>query len=45
MNMSLRYFATNRDRENLGHLMKRDERIALQRGGYHVLDMEAYMSH
>ena len=43
--MSLRYFATNRDRENLGHLMKRDERIALQRGGYHVLDMEAYMSH
>jgi hypothetical protein len=43
--MSLRYFATNRDRENLGRKMKREDRIKLQRGGFHILDMKAYMSH
>ena len=43
--MSLRYFATNRDRENLGRETKRADRISLQQGGYHILDMKAYMSH
>ncbi|MFQ5685117.1 MAG: alpha/beta hydrolase [Candidatus Scalindua sp.] len=43
--MSIRYFATNRDCENLGQDFNRDDRINLQKGGYHFVDMEAYMSH
>ncbi len=43
--MSIRYFATNRDCENLGQDFNRVDRIDLQRGGYHFVDMEAYMSH
>ena len=44
--MSIRYFATNRDRENLGRVAKgRKHRIKLQKGGYHFVNMEAYMSH
>jgi esterase/lipase superfamily enzyme len=43
--MSIRYFATNRDCENLGRDFSRDERIKLQKGGYHFVDMEAYMSY
>ena len=43
--MSIRYFATNRDCENLGRDFSRDERINLQKGGYHFVDMEAYMSY
>lgn len=42
--MSIRYFATNRDCENLGQDFNRDDRINLQKGGYHFVDMEAYMS-
>lgn len=43
--MSIRYFATNRDRENLGRDLDRKTRIELQKGGYHWLDMDAYMAH
>ena len=43
--MSIRYFATNRDCENLGQDSNRKERIGFQRGGYHFVDMEAYMSY
>ncbi len=43
--MSIRYFATNRDRENLGRDHSRKERINLQKGGYHFVNMQAYMSH
>lgn len=43
--MPIRYFATNRDRENLGRDIDRQRRIKLQKGGYHWLDMYHYMSH
>ena len=43
--MSIRYFATNRDCENLGQDFDREKRIKLQKGGYHFVDMEAYMSY
>ena len=43
--MSIRYFATNRDCENLGQDSNRKERIGFQRGGDHFVDMEAYMSY
>jgi esterase/lipase superfamily enzyme len=43
--MPIRYFATNRDRENLGRDLNRKDRILLQKGGYHWVDMECYMSH
>nr|WP_290222822.1 alpha/beta hydrolase [Trichocoleus desertorum] len=43
--MQIRYFATNRDRENLGRDIDRQRRIKLQKGGYHWLDMYHYMSH
>lgn len=43
--MTIRYFATNRDRENLGRDIDRQTRIKLQKGGYHWLDMHQYMSH
>ena len=44
--MSIRYFATNRDNENLGRsCTNRRERIKLQEGGYHFVDVKAYMSY
>ncbi|GJQ58548.1 MAG: alpha/beta hydrolase [Candidatus Scalindua sp. AMX11] len=43
--MSIRYFATNRDSESLGRDFNREKRIGLQKGGYHFVNMEAYMSH
>lgn len=43
--MHIKYFATNRDRENLGRDIKRKARIQLQRGGYHWIDTKQYMSH
>lgn len=43
--MSIRYFATNRDRENLGQNRFRKKRISLQKGGYHFVNMQAYMSY
>ncbi len=41
----IRFFATNRDRENLGRSVDRDQRIKLQKGGYHWIDMKRYMAH
>lgn len=43
--MSIRYFATNRNREDLGRDLARDKRIKLQQGGYHWIDTNRYMSH
>lgn len=43
--MFIKYFATNRDREKLGRNIERDKRIQLQKGGYHWLNMNEYMSH
>ncbi|MBD2345609.1 alpha/beta hydrolase [Anabaena subtropica] len=43
--MQIRFFATNRDRQNLGRNIDRDTRIKLQKGGYHWVDMKKYMSH
>jgi len=43
--MSIRYFATNRNRENLGRDLDRKKRIDLQTGGYHWIDTARYMSH
>jgi len=43
--MFIKYFATNRDREKLGRNIERDKRIQLQKGGYHWLNMDEYMSH
>ena len=41
----IRFFATNRDRENLGRNTNRDQRITLQQGGYHWVDMKKYMAY
>ncbi|MBK7128405.1 MAG: alpha/beta hydrolase [Crocinitomicaceae bacterium] len=43
--MFIRYFATNRDRDKLGRNIERDKRIQLQKGGYHWLNMDEYLSH
>jgi esterase/lipase superfamily enzyme len=43
--MSIRYFATNRDRENLGRDRGRKDRILLQEGGYHWVDAKSYMAY
>jgi esterase/lipase superfamily enzyme len=43
--MHIKYFATNRDRENLGRDINRDTRIKLQRGGYNWIDTKQYMSY
>ncbi len=43
--MSIRYFATNRDCENLGQQETREKRLKLQRGGYHFVNMQAYMAY
>ena len=41
----IRFFATNRDRQNLGRNVDRKTRIQLQKGGYHWVDMKKYMAH
>ncbi|MBD2176581.1 alpha/beta hydrolase [Pseudanabaena sp. FACHB-1998] len=41
----IRFFATNRDLDNLGRDVNRDQRIKLQKGGYHWIDMKKYMAH
>jgi esterase/lipase superfamily enzyme len=41
----IRFFATNRDRKNLGRDINRDKRITLQEGGYHWVDMKKYMAY
>ena len=43
--MDIRYFATNRNPENLAKQFKRDERLKLWRGSYHFVDMKKYMSY
>lgn len=43
--MQIRFFATNRDRQNLGRNVDRDTRINLEKGGYHWVDMKKYMAH
>jgi esterase/lipase superfamily enzyme len=44
MTRAIRYFATNRDRESLGKIFGRNERIKLQGGGHHWLDTDACMA-
>ncbi len=44
MSRTIRYFATNRDREKLGRAFDADQRIKLQRGGYHWIDTEICMA-
>lgn len=41
----IRFFATNRDLDDLGRDANRDDRIRLQQGGYHWVDMKKYMAH
>ena len=41
--MALRYFATNRDMENLGRRVERKKRKSLETGGYYFVDMRTYM--
>jgi len=41
----IRYFATNRDRENLGRDVSRRDRLKMQKGGYNWIDTTAYMSY
>ncbi|PSN20290.1 hypothetical protein C7271_02895 [filamentous cyanobacterium CCP5] len=43
--MHIRYFATNRDRENLGLDVDRETRIKLQKGGYNWINTQQYMSY
>lgn len=43
--MHIRYFATNRDGENLGKNITRNKRISLQKSGYHWIDTSKYMSY
>nr|AAC82965.1 unidentified open reading frame [Nostoc sp. PCC 7120 = FACHB-418] len=43
--MQIRFFATNRDRQNLGLNVDRDTRIKLLKFGYHWVDMKKYMAH
>lgn len=45
MQKQIRFFATNRDRHNLGRNVDRIQRIQLQKGGYHWVDMKKYMAH
>jgi esterase/lipase superfamily enzyme len=45
MQKQIRFFATNRDRHNLGRNVNREQRIQLQKGGYHWVDMKKYMAH
>ncbi len=41
----IRYFATNRDTENLGRDVSRSARLRMQKGGYSWIDTKAYMSY
>ena len=41
----IRFFATNRDRSNLGRTFNQADRIQLQKGGYHWIDMKRFMAH
>jgi esterase/lipase superfamily enzyme len=41
----IRFFATNRDRSNLGRTFDQADRIQLQKGGYHWIDMKRFMAH
>jgi len=41
----IRYFATNRSRENLGRDVSRSDRLKMQKGGYNWIDTKAYMSY
>lgn len=43
--MSIRFFATNRDRDQLGRDLNRETRLRLQAGGYHWIDTRGYMAH
>ncbi|MDX2211654.1 MAG: alpha/beta hydrolase [Oculatellaceae cyanobacterium bins.114] len=43
--MSIRFFATNRDQDQLGRDLKRDTRLKLQTGGYYWIDTRGYMAH
>ncbi|NKB82005.1 MAG: alpha/beta hydrolase [Nitrospirales bacterium] len=43
--MSIRYFATNRNHEDLARALGRTERLGLERKGYFGVNMQAYMSH
>ncbi|NBD18871.1 MAG: alpha/beta hydrolase [Cyanobacteria bacterium] len=43
--MYVKYFATNRDREHLGHDFNREDRTKLQKGGYNWIDTKQYMSY
>ena len=40
--MTIRYFATNRNREKLSRHIDRKTRISLHRRGYYFVDMNAY---
>jgi esterase/lipase superfamily enzyme len=44
MSRTIRYFATNRDRQKLGRAFDDAERIKLQRSGYHWIDTEICMA-
>ncbi|KEF40639.1 MAG: hypothetical protein ER33_15980, partial [Cyanobium sp. CACIAM 14] len=44
MGRTIRYFATNRDRERLGNRFQEKERIRLQDGGYHWVDTDRCMA-
>jgi len=44
MSRTIRYFATNRDRERLGNRFQANERIKLQEGGYHWVDTDRCMA-
>ena len=44
MSRTIRYFATNRDRQKLGRAFDRDKRISLQSGGYHWIDTKVCMA-
>ena len=43
--MDIRYFATNRNPDNLAKRFPREQRVRLWRGGYHFVDMKKYMSY
>lgn len=45
MTRTIRFFATNRDREQLGQRFDRNQRIKLQSSGYHWVDTHICMGH
>ena len=44
MSRTIRYFATNRDRQKPGRAFDDAERIKFQRNGYHWIDTEICMA-